>query len=202
MAIKANIVENARVSTTDVSMTPRFPITMSIILAALIALVSQPAAAASREELDAKIRATLERLHRDVRAGQELSNRAEGMLVFPNVYKAGIGLGGAVGEGALLINGEPVQYYRTTGLSFGFQLGGQARSEVILFMTPTALEGFRNSNGWQAGVDGSVAVIEFGVGKGVDTNNVQDPIIGFIFDNKGLMYDLSLNGSKYWRINK
>jgi lipid-binding SYLF domain-containing protein len=181
-------------------MTPR--IVASTLLVALLTLCASAPALASREELDAKVRATVERMHRDVRAGEELSNRAEGMLVFPNVYKAGIGLGGAVGEGVLLINGEPVQYYRTTGLSFGFQLGGQARSEVILFMTPDALQGFRESNGWQAGVDGSVAVIEFGVGKGVDTRNVQDPIIGFIFDNKGLMYDLSLNGSKFWKISK
>ena len=182
-------------------MTPRKLFT-STLLFALLAVGATTPAQASREELDAKVRATVERLHRDINAGEELSNRAEGMLVFPNVYKAGIGLGGAVGEGALLINGEPVQYYRTTGLSFGFQLGGQARSEVILFMTPDALKNFRESKGWQAGVDGSVAVIEFGVGKGVDTRNVQDPIIGFIFDNKGLMYDLSLNGSKYWKISK
>jgi len=141
-------------------MTPR--IIASTLLVAFLTLCASAPALASREELDAKVRATVERMHRDVRAGEELSNRAEGMLVFPNVYKAGIGLGGAVGEGVLLINGEPVQYYRTTGLSFGFQLGGQARSEVILFMTPDALQGFRESNGWQAGVDGSVAVIEFG----------------------------------------
>lgn len=181
-------------------MTPRF-IASTAIAALLLLCVSAPALA-SKEELDAKVRATLERLHRDVKAGEELSNRAEGVLVFPNVYKAGIGLGGAVGEGALLVNGEAVQYYRTTGLSFGFQLGGQARSEVVLFMTPDALKGFRESNGWQAGVDGSIAVIEFGVGKGVDTRNIQDPIIAFIFDNKGLMYDLSLNGSKFWQIAK
>ena len=176
--------------------------TLAGIVAALLTLCVSAPALASKEELDAKIRATIERLHRDVKAGEELSNRAEGMLVFPNVYKAGIAIGGAVGEGALLVNGETVQYYRTTGLSFGWQLGGQARSEVILFMTPDALKGFRESNGWQAGVDGSVAVIEFGVGKAVDSRNIRDPIIGFVFGNKGLMFDVSLNGSKYWRITK
>ena len=85
--------------------------------------------------------------------------------MFPKVYKAGFVLGGGIGDGALQIRGETVQYYRTTSLSYGFQLGVQWRTEIVLFMTQEALDKFRAGNGWQAGIDGSIAVIAFGVGQ-------------------------------------
>ena len=71
-----------------------------------------------------------------------------------------------------------------------------------MFMTDGALRRFRESDGWEAGIDGSIAVVEFGVGKEIDTNSMRDPIIGFVFSNKGLMYNLSLEGSKFWKIEK
>lgn len=173
------------------------------LLALALCWVAAPGAlGASKTELDARVRATLERLQEHEPATVELIEKASGMLVFPRVLKAGFGLGGSTGEGSLLYNDEPVQYYRTTSLSIGFQIGGQASSEVVLFMTDEALERFRQSDGWEAGVDGSIAVIQFGVGGDIDTHNLQSPIIGFIFGNRGLMYELSFEGSKFWRINK
>jgi len=124
------------------------------------------------------------------------------MLVFPRVMKAGAGLGGELGEGALMVNGQATQYYRLTSVSIGFQLGVQAKSEVVLFMTDDAYQDFAQHDGWEAGVDGSIAVIEFGVGREIDTHSIRDPIIAFIFNNKGLMYNLSLEGSKFWKIKK
>jgi lipid-binding SYLF domain-containing protein len=169
------------------------------------ALCLAPAGAAwsaSKVEIDARISAALESLYEMEPAARELANKAAGVLVMPRVYKLGFGLGGEYGEGALLINNQAVQYYRVTAASFGFQLGGQAKSEVLMFMSSEALEGFRNSDGWEAGVDGAVTFIEFGVGKDFNTHTLQDPIIGFVYGNKGLMYDLSLEGSKFWRIDK
>lgn len=168
----------------------------------LTLLCTEHATAASRTELDALVNGAIERLHQEVPSGAELARKASGMLVFPRVYKAGFGFGGTLGEGALVVGGKTVQYYRTAGVSFGFQIGGQARTEVVLFMTPDALAEFRASEGWQAGVDGSIAVVEFGVGRSFDTDSVQDPIIGFVFGNKGLMYDLSLRGSRFVKIDK
>ena len=101
-----------------------------------------------------------------------------------------------------MVNQQPVQYYRVTSASFGFQLGAQAKTEIVMFMTDNALKEFRQSDGWEAGLDGSVAIVQFGVGKKIDTHTIQDPIIGFVFGNKGLMYDLSLEGSKFWKIQK
>ncbi len=157
---------------------------------------------ASTTEIDAKVKGALKQLYQEEPAGEDLARKAAGILVIPDVIKAGIGVGGEYGEGALIVGGKTAQYYRVTGLSIGFQLGGQAHNEVIMFMTDAALNQFRQSEGWEAGVDGSVAIVEFGVGKTIDTNTVREPIIGFVFGNKGLMYDLSLKGSKYWKINK
>ena len=94
------------------------------------------------------------------------------------------------------IGGKTAAYYRTSSGSIGFQLGAQATSTVIAFMTPASLEKFRNSEGWKIGVDGSVALIDLGAGKTIDTHNLKDPVVGFIFGSKGLMYNLTLEGSK------
>ena len=158
--------------------------------------------AASKLEIDTRATAVLERLYAKRAEAESLGAKAAAILVFPKILKAGAGIGGELGEGALIINGQPNQYYRITSLSIGFQLGGQAKAEVIMFMTDESRRAFVESDGWEAGIDGSIAIIEFGVGKEIDTNSIRDPIIAFILDNKGLMYNLSLEGSKFWKISK
>lgn len=165
-------------------------------------LASPITQAASKLELDTRVEATLERLYAKRAEARTLGAKANAILVFPRILKAGFGIGGEIGEGSLLVGGVPSQYYRLTSLSFGFQLGGQAKSEVIMFMTDESRRRFVESDGWEAGIDGSIAVIEFGVGREIDTNSIQDPIIAFILDNKGLMYNLSLEGTKFWKIQK
>ncbi len=157
---------------------------------------------ASKTELDARIRSSFQALYSDSPAARELVTKAVGVLIFPRIYKAGAGFGGKFGEGALMINDAPVQYYRVTSGSFGFQLGLQARAEALLFMTSESLRAFREGDGWEAGLDGSVAIVQFGVGDSIDTHSGRDPIIGFVYGNKGLMYDLSIEGTKYWKIVK
>jgi lipid-binding SYLF domain-containing protein len=122
--------------------------------------------------------------------------------VFPFVVKAGFGFGGEYGEGALPIRGKTVDYYNTVSASVGFQLGAQARSVIILFMTPKALADFRRVYGFKVGVDGSVALITVGVGGSVDTSKIASPIVGFIFDGKGLMYTLTFEGSKITHVSR
>jgi len=129
-------------------------------------------------------------------------NQAAGYLVFPRVIKAGAGVGGESGEGVLRVGGSTVGYYRTTSGSIGFQFGAQAKSIVIAFMTREALDRFRNSEGWRVGVDGSVALIDVGVGKTIDSDNVRDPVVGFIYGSKGLMYNLTLEGTKFTKLDK
>jgi lipid-binding SYLF domain-containing protein len=140
--------------------------------------------------------------YRQIPGARELSARAAGVLVFPTVLKAGFGVGGEYGEGAMRVGGKTVGYYNTVAASFGFQLGAQARSVIIMFMTPEALAGFRRVEGFKVGVDGSVAIIVVGAGGSIDTDKVTSPVIGFILDPKGLMYNLTLEGSKITRISR
>lgn len=157
--------------------------------------------AASKEKIDRRTDKALETFKEEVRSARSLLERAHGVLVFPSVKKAGIGVGGEYGQGALRIGGKTVGYYSTASASIGFQLGAQARTQILVFLDQAALEKFRYSDGWEVGVDGSVAVVTLGAGGTVDTANLNQPIIAFIFNNKGLMYNLSLEGSKISQIH-
>lgn len=169
-------------------------------LALFSTLFWQSASADSAVEIDAKANAALEAFYAHTSAGKGLVAKASGMLIFPEVLKAGIGIGGEYGEGVLREQGKSQGYYNVAAASIGFQLGAQIKSEIILFMTPDALADFKASDGWEAGVDGSVALVTLGAGKTIDTSNIKDPIIGFVFSNKGLMYNLSIEGSKISKI--
>ena len=172
------------------------------LLIALALLECVNAGAASREEIDARVREALTSFEAEAPAGHELSRKAAGVLVFPNVIKAGIGLGGEYGEGVLQIKGANAGYYSIAAASIGFQLGAQARNQVILFMNQSALDTFRQSQGWKAGVDASVALATLGAGGVIDSETLNRPIIGFIFSGKGLMYNLTFEGSKISRIDR
>ena len=171
-----------------------------LVVAAMFATSS--VMAASGEEIDSRVDATLKVFQEQVNGAEVFLGQAAGYLVFPKVYKVGIGVGAETGEGALRIGGKTVDYYRTTSGSVGLQLGAQAKSIVIAFMTREALDKFRNSQGWKVGVDGSVALVDIGVGKTIDTQNIKDPVVGFIFGSKGLMYNLTLEGSKIHKLDK
>jgi len=161
---------------------------------------SSSAFAASKVEIDIEVKQAMKRFKKEVGAADEYIKIAKGMLVFPTVYKAGFGIGGEYGEGAMLINSKTVEYYNTAAASIGFQLGAQTKTIVILFTTDEALKKFRSSDGWEAGVDGSVALVDLGAAKTIDTSTIKNPIIAFVFGNKGLMYNLTLEGSKYTKI--
>lgn len=165
-------------------------------------LMPLSAYAATAAEIDINVDEAIERFKQEVAGGERFLDKAKGVLVFPNVIKAGFGIGGEYGEGALRIGGKTAAYYNTAGASIGFQLGVQSKSIVIVFLENKALEYFQSSKGWEAGVDGSVAVVEWGVGEDINTINVEDPIVGFVFSNKGLMFNLTLEGSKFTRISK
>lgn len=177
---------------------------LMICLFSIVLGLLQPVAAvaASKEEIDAKVQEAIENFYKQTSAGKRLAQKAAGMLVFPSVFKAGIGIGGEYGEGALLVKGNTVAYYSTAAASIGFQLGAQVKSQIVLFMNQNVLDSFRKSQGWQAGVDGSVALATLGAGGEINTDTMQEPIIGFIFSNKGLMYNLTFEGSKITRIER
>ena len=173
-----------------------------MFLSLLLVFGSSMALAKSAKEIDIGVDVALEQFQQDVKGGKEFLKSAKGVLVFPSVIKAGIGIGGEFGEGALRIGGKTVEYYNTAAASIGFQIGAQSKRVILVFMQNNALKNFRASSGWEAGVDGSVALIELGTGGSIDTTNIKDPIVGFVFGNKGLMYNLTLEGSKFTKIVK
>jgi lipid-binding SYLF domain-containing protein len=158
------------------------------------------ASAKSAAEIDIGVSETLREFSQQVKGGARFLSRARGVLVFPSVTKAGIG--GEYGEGALRVGGRTVDYYNTASASIGFQLGAQEKSIVLVFLTERALADFRNSEGWKAGVDGSVALVQWGAGEEINTVDIKDPVVGFVFGNQGLMYNLALEGSKFTRLDK
>ena len=181
---------------------------VALVWLAVFAMVSAPGTAnaqsttavGSAVSIDAAVDETLREFFWQIRGGKEVVQKAAAVLVFPKVYKAGIGIGGEFGEGAMRQRGRTVDYYNVISASFGFQLGAQARSIIICFMTLDSLYSFQRINGWKAGVDGSVAILTVGVGASIDTNRIVDSVVGFTFDGKGLMYNLTLEGTKISRI--
>ncbi len=172
----------------------RFLIPLFVLTAVLWAPFSF---AKSSQEIDASVSTALKQFEQEVPGGKALLKQAKGVLVMPRVVKAGIGIGGEYGEGALRVKGKTKGYYNTIGGSVGLQLGAQMKNIYLLFMEDYALKEFQNSDGWKAGVDGSVALVTVGANGKLDTNDLHDPIIGFVIGQKGLMYNLTLEGSKF-----
>ncbi len=172
----------------------------TIAIAAL--LMPATTTAKSGAVIDVEVDETIVVFKEEVKGSEIFLEQAAGVLIFPRVVKVGIGIGGETGEGALRVRGRTIDYYRTIAGSFGLQLGAQSKSIVIAFMTKESLDKFRNSEGWKIGVDGSVALIDMGAGKTIDSQNVKDPVVGFIFGSKGLMYNLTLEGTKISKVDK
>jgi lipid-binding SYLF domain-containing protein len=122
-------------------------------------------------------------------------------LVFPKITKAGLGIGAQAGKGVLRSNSQSVGYYRTRGISFGAQAGAQTYGYVLMFMTENALNEFRSKKGFEVGVDGSVAVIEAGASANIDTSSIKSDTVAVVFNEAGLMYNLTIEGSKISKLD-
>ncbi len=156
--------------------------------------------AETAKQIDTGVDAALQRFYGKVAGGQAFVQSAKAVLVFPNLVKAGIGIGGEYGEGALRIDGKTTDYYSASAASIGLQLGAQTHSVVIAFMKQEDLDKFRAASGWTAGINGSIALIDVGDGSTLTSDTVKDPIVYFTFDNRGLMFNLSLEGTKFAKI--
>jgi len=180
----------------------RFFLAGVLILGFSLIIGSSMACAKTAQEIDVSVDVALDKFKQDVKGGDDFLKSAKGVLVFPNVIKAGFVFGGAFGEGAMRIDGKTVDYYNTAAASWGWLAGAQSVRVILVFMQEDALNKFRASKGWEAGVDGNVTLVNIGASGTIDTTNIKDPIVGFVFGNQGLMVDLSLTGSKYTKIAK
>lgn len=152
--------------------------------------------AAQRRAINSSVDETLGKLYTQVSGSRELVSKARGVLIFPNVVKAGLIVGGEYGQGALRVGGTTTGYYSTTAVSVGLQAGAQSKALIFLFMTQDSLDTFRNRDGWSAGADASVAVLKLGANGAVDTTTATAPVEVIVLANAGLMADLSVDGTK------
>src|SRR5215475_1622232 len=174
----------------------------TLAVTALIALIGSVAFAVDTAAIDSQVSATLDKFYGLSDKNKYLADNAAAVLVFPSITKAGIGVGGEHGDGALLQNGKTVGYYSISGASIGLTLGVSRHSQVILFQTPQARDKFINGSDWSIGADTSVAVVKKGVGGTYDTQTLSKPVLAFVFGEKGLMGDASLQGAKISKIAK
>ena len=169
---------------------------------AIVALASSAASfAATETQIDARVSETLVYFNTINPENRVLGDKAAGVLVFPRVTKGGIGVAGEFGEGALQVNGKTVGYYSVGAASVGLTLGLAKHSEIIMFMTQDSLNKFTSSDGWSIGADAGITVVSGGASGTYDTQTQQKPILGFVFAEKGLIADLSFEGSKISKIN-
>jgi lipid-binding SYLF domain-containing protein len=155
----------------------------------------------SRTSIDAQVDASLSKLYQTVPGSREMVGKAAGVLVFPSVVGASLGVGAEYGRGALRTGGRTQAYYSTTAGSIGFQAGAQSKAVIYVFNTQESLVKFRSSKGWTAGADATVAVANIGANGSVDTNTVQQPIVGFVLTNVGLEAGVSVSGAKITEIS-
>jgi lipid-binding SYLF domain-containing protein len=157
--------------------------------------------AARRKAIDASVDSALSTLYQQVPDSRDLAGRAAGVLVFPNVMEAGFVFGASRGQGALRVGGKTVSYHATTSGSFGLQAGAQSTAVFVLFMTQDALQRFQNSRGWTVGADASVTLITAGANAQITTATAQQPVIGYVLSNRGLMAGVTLDGARVTQLN-
>jgi len=150
--------------------------------------------------VDQRVDATQNFLFETYPGTEDVARKASGALYMPVVTKAGFGVGGSYGTGALRINDVTVDYYQALQASFGFQVGAQPYAHVLYFMSEEALRRFRTSAGWAIGADAEYAVIDQGGNLSADTITTTDPVVAFVFGQAGLLVGASLEGTKYNRI--
>lgn len=175
--------------------------THTLLLTLLLSLFfTQFSFAKSATQIDTAVDEAIEQFKQQINGGEAFLPKIKGYLVFPRIIKAGVIIGGKYGQGALRVDGETQHYYDMSSASVGFQAGAQEYSMVIAFISDTALENFIHSNGWEAGIDGSVTVSDWGQNIDLSTISFEKPIMGFIYSAKGLMASVSVAGTKFRRI--
>lgn len=172
-----------------------------VALAALVMAGSPLSFAADTAEIESASIAALAKLVETNPAAAALEEKAEAVLVFPSILKAGLIVGGQGGNGALLVDGKAVAYYNIAAASYGLQAGVQEFGYAMFLMTDKARESLDSTDGWELGVGPSIVVVDEGVGKSLTTTTAKDDVYAFIFSQTGIMAGLGVQGSKITRID-
>jgi lipid-binding SYLF domain-containing protein len=154
-----------------------------------------------RSALVAQARAALEGLNKVQPGTQQLANQAVAVLVFPSITKAGLGIGGLYGDGVMFEKGQPTGYYNVAGGTIGFQIGAQTFSEAYFFNNQAALDTFRKTMGFQAGVGASAVAANYGANGAISTESLQKPVVVVTWGQSGLMAGATIQGAKITQLN-
>lgn len=131
-----------------------------------------------------------------------LTQRAKGVLIFPNVVRAGFLAGASHGAGELIENGKITGYYATTSFSYGFQAGVQQYAYAMIFMNDAALNNLKTSSDFEIGVGPTVVVLDEGAARNFNTETAKSDVYAVVFDQRGLMAGTALRGTKISRISQ
>jgi lipid-binding SYLF domain-containing protein len=172
-----------------------------ILAMVAVLFTTMVATAETAAEIDRDVDIAIEKLYAGSSAAKELSKVAKGILVFPNVIKGGLIVGGQYGVGALREDGKSVGYYNTAAASYGLQAGAQSFGYAMFFMTEGALKYLKKSSGWEIGVGPSIVVVDAGLARSLTTTTAKEDIYVFFFSQKGLMAGLGIQGSKITQIH-
>jgi lipid-binding SYLF domain-containing protein len=172
------------------------------ILLLLLTATVLPAHAADRAKLEREATAVMGKLYQKYPDAKKLEHKAAAILVFPEVYKAGLMIGGETGDGVMRIKGKTVAYYNTSGVSYGLQAGAQKYGYALFIMTPSALKSIETAEGFEIGTGPSVVVMDDAMAKKTSTTTINNDIYAYIFNQKGLMAGLGIQGNKLTRIEK
>jgi lipid-binding SYLF domain-containing protein len=202
LAFRERVVSTVRRGA-GVNMTRTRALTRIVLVFAVLSWVGPwPVLAASRAELDREATQALKSLYAKNSVAKLLGKNAKAVLVFPNIIKAGFLFGGQMGEGVLLENGKPAGYYNTVAASYGLQAGAQVYGYALFFMNNEALSYLDSSGGWEVGVGPSIVVVDEGAGKSITSTTITQDVYAFIFNQKGLMGGVGVQGSKISKISK
>jgi lipid-binding SYLF domain-containing protein len=174
-----------------------------IVFAAVIVVAVNCRAAPfapSAAEIDKNVSSALSELYSHNEAARALAARAKGVLVFPDIKKGAFILGAQYGYGALRKGRRTLGYYRTAAGSYGFQAGVKKFGYALFFMTPSALSYLEKSAGWAIGTGPSVVVVDQGMARSLTTTSLRSDVYAFVFDQKGLMAGIGIEGSKITKI--
>jgi lipid-binding SYLF domain-containing protein len=170
------------------------------VLALLLSAETQLVFAANKAEIDSKVSTSLKKLYDTEPAAKALGGKAKAVLVFPDIVKGGFIVAGEYGDGALLKGNNTAGYYRALAASVGFQAGAQSFGYVLFFMDDDSLAYLDKSDGWELGTGPTLVVLDKGFGKNFSTTTLQKGVYAIIFNQKGLMGGISLQGSKITKI--
>jgi lipid-binding SYLF domain-containing protein len=173
-----------------------------VCMALIIGILPVSSYAATANEINASVNASLDRFVKQVKGAKEFLDAAKGVLIIPGVIQGGFVAGAEYGEGALRIGGKTVGYYNIVAGSLGYQIGAQKKDIILVFMDKEVLKKFRTSENWKAGVDAEVTLVNVGADESLNTKEFKQPIVGFVFGQKGLMAGATIEGSKFTKLKK